>query len=111
MKKRKYRISIDEELYNEMMKVLDEHDFDLAREIRAFTKEPGATYRQKIALVNVAAKKQRKTEQKIEDAVRALVFANEELTIYKVAKTAKISYNTAKKYEDFINEVKSKSLQ
>lgn len=107
----KYKISIDEELYNEMMKVLEAHDRELAREIRAFTKEPGATFKQKLALVGVAEKKRRKTEQKIEDAVRALVFNNEEPTIYKVAKTAKISYNTAKKYKEEIEFYSGIALQ
>ena len=102
MRKQKYKISIDEDLYNEMIKVLEDHDSALAEEIKAFTKEPGATFKQKIALVGVAEKKRRKTEQKIEDAVRALVFNNEEPTVYRVAKTAGISYNTAKKY---INEI------
>lgn len=107
----KYKISIDEELYNEMMKVLDEYNFDFARKIRAHTKEPGATFRQKVALSRVAEKKKIKTEQKIEDVVRALVFSNEEPTVYKVAKAANISYNTAKKYKYIIDETKSNSLQ
>ncbi len=41
---------------------------------------------------------QAKTKEKIENAINLLKLEGKEITPYAVAKTAKISYNTAKKY-------------
>ena len=97
-RKGKYKIHIDEELYNELMETLRKADPDLAEEIEAFTQEPGASVKHHQALLHIANKKAAKTEAKIENAVRMLIFEGKEPTIYQVAKTAGISYNTAKKY-------------
>jgi len=42
--------------------------------------------------------KAKKAKEKIDNAINLLKLQREEITIYKVAKTAKVSYNTAKKY-------------
>lgn len=97
-RKGKYKIHIDEELYNELMETLRKADPGLAEEIEAFTKEPGATLNHHLALQKIGFKKQQKTEAKIENAVRLLMMEQKEPTVYAVAKTAGISYNTAKKY-------------
>ena len=41
---------------------------------------------------------QQRTKEKIQDAIELLKAQKEEITPYKVAKVAQISYNTAKKY-------------
>jgi predicted transcriptional regulator len=41
-------------------------------------------------------------KSKIETAVNIMRMYNEKITIYSVAKEAKVSYNTASKYKDFI---------
>ncbi len=41
---------------------------------------------------------QQRTKKKIQDAIELLKAQKEEITPYKVAKVAQISYNTAKKY-------------
>ena len=97
-RKGKYKIHIEEELYNELMETLRKADPDLADKIEDHTKEPGATLKHHIALQNIGFKKQEQTEAKIENAVRLLMMEQKEPTIYAVAKTAGISYNTAKKY-------------
>ena len=45
-----------------------------------------------------ANSKAKKAKEKIDNAINLLKLQGEEITIYKVAKTAKVSYNTAKKY-------------
>ena len=42
--------------------------------------------------------KAKKAKEKVINAINLLKSQKEEITIYKVAKTAKVSYNTAKKY-------------
>ena len=97
-KEGKYRISLERELYEKLEKALRDDHFDLWLEIQRRTKEPGATVRHHVALVKLAEKKKRKTEEKIENAVRLLLLEEKEPTIYRVAKTAGISYATAKRY-------------
>ncbi len=46
--------------------------------------------------------KRKKSRDSITNAVNLLRFEDKKITIYSVAKTAAISYNTAKQYEDFI---------
>lgn len=41
-------------------------------------------------------------KKKIETAVNMMRMFNQKITIYSVAKEAKVSYNTASKYKDFI---------
>ena len=53
----------------------------------------------KVASAKRAAKiKAERAKEKINNAINLLKSQKEEITIYKVAKTAKVSYNTAKKY-------------
>jgi len=44
--------------------------------------------------------RQEKAKRKIQDAINLLRLEGEEITVYKVAKKAGVSYNTAKKYLD-----------
>ena len=41
-------------------------------------------------------------KKKIETAVNMMRMFNQKITIYSVAKEAKVSYNTASKYKEFI---------
>ena len=97
-KEGKYRISLEPELYEKLREALWSDHFHIWMEIQRRTKEPGATTAQHRALMRIAEDKREKTEQKIENAVRLLMMEQKEPTVYRVAKTAGISYNTAKKY-------------
>ncbi|MCP4969102.1 MAG: hypothetical protein GY932_00740 [Arcobacter sp.] len=46
--------------------------------------------------------KRKKSRESITNAVNMLRFENKKITVYSVAKTADVSYNTAKQYENFI---------
>ena len=47
---------------------------------------------------------QKKTKDKVQNAINGLIFENKPITPYQVSKYAQISYNTAKKY---LNEMKT----
>jgi hypothetical protein len=46
--------------------------------------------------------KRKKSKNAVTNAVNILRFEDRRITVYSVAKTASISYNTAKQYENFI---------
>ena len=101
-RKGKYKIHLEPELYERLEKALRDDHFDLLLEIQRRTKEPGATLNHHVALQKIGFKKKAQTEAKIENAVRMLIFEGKEPTIYAVAKTAGISYNTAKAHKEEI---------
>lgn len=101
-RKGKYKIHLEPELYERLEKALYDNHFDLLLEIQRRTKEPGATIEHHKALIDIGFKKKMQTEKKIENAVRMLIFEGKEPTIYQVAKTAGISYNTAKAHKEEI---------
>ena len=45
-----------------------------------------------------------RAKEKIQNAINLLRLQGDEITAYKVAKTAKVSYNTAKKYLGIISQ-------
>jgi len=57
-----------------------------------------STEKQKRAAEYATKIRQERVKRKIQDAVNILRLQGEEITAYKVAKVAGISYNTAKKY-------------
>jgi uncharacterized membrane protein YgaE (UPF0421/DUF939 family) len=63
------------------------------------------------AVEKATSTRSKKAKQKIENAINILRLENKEITVYAVSKTAKVSYNTAKKYENFINSQKTKKSQ
>ena len=63
---------------------------------------PGASNKQCSSLFETAKRKMLLTKEKIDNALRLLNLLNEKITISSVAKSAKISYNTAKKYKTLI---------
>jgi len=56
------------------------------------------TEKRKRAAAKATETRQKKAKEKIQNAINLLRMENEEITPYKVAKIAKVSYNTAKKY-------------
>jgi len=57
-----------------------------------------STEKQKRAAEYATKIRQERVKRKIQDAINILRLQGEEITAYKVAKTAGVSYNTAKKY-------------
>jgi len=57
-----------------------------------------STEKQKKAAKHATKIRQERVKRKIQDAINLLRLKGEKITAYKVAKTASISYNTAKKY-------------
>jgi Fic family protein len=49
-------------------------------------------------VMNITATKKDTAKQKVENAINLLKAQKEEINPYKVAKLARISYNTARKY-------------
>jgi len=45
----------------------------------------------------------KRVKEKINNAIQVLKFMNKKITIYQIAKEGGISFNTAKKYKDYIN--------
>ena len=56
------------------------------------------TEKRKKAAAKATETRQKKAKEKIQNAINLLRMKNEEITPYKIAKIAKVSYNTAKKY-------------
>jgi len=64
------------------------------------------TASKRIATINANQAKTNKSKKAIETAINILRLENKNITVYSVTKQAGISYNTAKKYQDFINSQK-----
>jgi beta-phosphoglucomutase-like phosphatase (HAD superfamily) len=58
------------------------------------------------AVKKATATRSVKAKEKIENAINVLRLENKDITVYAVAKAAKVSYNTSRKYEDFIKSQK-----
>lgn len=71
---------------------------------------PGASRKQIAALTKTAAIKKNTTSLKIENALNILTLQNMRISIYSVAKTANISYNTAKRFKKVIEQRESYRL-
>lgn len=48
--------------------------------------------------------RQETAKKKIENSLNMMRMFNQKITIYSIAKDANVSYNTALKYKDFINQ-------
>lgn len=55
------------------------------------------------ATKNANAAKLQKSKKKIENAINLLRMENKKITVYSVSQVAKVSFNTAKKYKEFID--------
>ena len=61
------------------------------------------TANKRTATKQATEQKIRRVKEKIDNAIQMLKFMQKEITPYQVAKMAGVSYNTAKKYQDYIN--------
>ena len=60
------------------------------------------TKTKRTATKKATEEKIKRVREKIDNAIQILKFMQKDITIYQVAKEAGISFNTAKKYQDYI---------
>lgn len=98
------RITITNHEFNEIQKILVQKDTSLYNRFNEeFKKSILSCTPKKISATNKANKiKRKRSREAITNAINILRFEDRKITIYSVAKTANISYNTAKQYKDFI---------
>lgn len=98
------RITITDHEFESLQKILVQTDMSLYNRINEeFKKAVLSCTPKKIKATAKANKmKRQKSRDAITNAVNLLRFENKKITVYSVAKTAEISYNTAKQYKDFI---------
>ena len=61
------------------------------------------TANKRTATAKATEQKVKRVKEKINNAIQLLKFMQKKVTPYTIAKEAGISYNTAKKYKDYIN--------
>ena len=92
-----YKINIEKKAFKEKEKLPDELRWALEIIQKHSAKIPPSN--KKIESARKASKiKAKKAKEKVISAVNLLKLQREKITAYKVAKNAKVSYNTAKKY-------------
>ncbi len=98
------RITITEAEFEAIQKILVQNDTVLYNRFNEeFKKSILSCTPKKIKATKKANNvKRKRSRTAITNAVNMLRFENKKITIYNVAKTAEISYNTAKQYKDFI---------
>ena len=98
------RLTITDYEYNALQRILLQNDISLYNRINEeFEKSILSRTPKKIkATTKANTVKRKKSQNAITNAVNILRMENKKITIYSVAKTAEISYNTAKQYKDFI---------
>ncbi len=98
------RITITNEEFNNIQRILVRNDMSLYERFNEeFEKSILSCTPKKIKATNKAnMAKRKKSRNAITNAVNMLRFEDRDITVYSVAKTAAISYNTAKQYKDFI---------
>lgn len=98
------RLTITNDEFNALQRILVQNDMTLYNRINEeFNKSLLSKTERKIkATTKANLVKRKKSRLAVENAVNILRFEHKKITVYSVAKTAQISYNTAKKYEDFI---------
>ncbi|RXJ88401.1 hypothetical protein CRV01_13365 [Arcobacter sp. CECT 8983] len=98
------RITISNNEFYELQKILAQNDMSLYNRINEeFQKSIQSKTKKKIKATQKANKaKKDKSKKAVLNAVNILRLENKNITVYSVAKMAEISYNTAKKYKDFI---------
>jgi len=62
------------------------------------------TKTKRTATKKATEEKIKRVKEKINNAIQVLKFMKKEITTYQIAKEAGISFNTAKKYKDYIDE-------
>ena len=98
------RITITNEEFDRIQKILVQNDTTLYNRFNEeFKKSVLSCTAKKINATSKANfAKRKKSKNAVTNAVNILRFEDKKITVYSVAKTAAISYNTAKQYEDFI---------
>jgi Fic family protein len=75
-----------------------EEEIKHLEELIEYYEQSTKTEKRKSAAANATAEREKRVKEKIQNAVNLLKMEGKEITPYQVAKTAGISYNTAKKY-------------
>ncbi len=98
------RITITNDEFSSLQKILVQNDITLYDRMNEEFKKSALSRTQKKVKATTKANnvKRKKSQEAVTNAVNILRFEHKKITVYSVAKTAQISYNTAKKYEDFI---------
>jgi len=98
-----YRILIDTINRSNFLEVLKDRDIDntLLKKLQSFKQIKKGN--KNIGAIKAREALQEQTKEKIQNAINLLKFENKKITAYSIAKTANISYNTAKKYLSKIN--------
>ena len=63
------------------------------------------TKTKRTATKKATEEKIKRVKEKINNAIQVLKFMKKEITTYQIAKEAGISFNTAKKYQDYIQSI------
>ena len=94
-----YKISIEKKAFKDKNTVEMPNDLRWALEIlEKYGKKIPASPKKVESAKKASEIKAKRAKEKVTNAVNLLRLQGEEITPYKVAKTAQISYNTAKKY-------------
>lgn len=98
------RLTITNDEFDALQSILLQNDISLYNRINEeFEKSILSKTKKKIkATLKANLTKKKRSQDAITNAVNLLRFENKKITVYSVAKTAQISYNTAKQYQDFI---------
>jgi len=98
------RITLTDSEFNEIQQILVQNDKSLYNRLNEeLNKSILSCTPKKIKATSKAnIIKRKRSREAITNAVNMLRFENRKITVYSVAKTADISYNTAKQYKDFI---------
>lgn len=98
------RLTITNSEFNALQEILLQNDMTLYNRINEeFEKSVLSRTSKKIkATVKANNIKKKRSKEAVVNAVNILRLENKSITVYSVAKTAEISYNTAKKYREFI---------
>lgn len=98
------RLTISNDEFNTLQRILIQNDITLYNRINEeFKKSVLSKTKKKIkATTKANITKRKRSQEAVTNAVNILRLENKKITVYSVAKTAEISYNTAKQYQDFI---------
>lgn len=98
------RLTITNDEFHALQRILVQNDISLYNRINEeFQKSVLSKTKKKIkATTKANITKRRRSQEAVTNAVNILRLENKKITVYSVAKTAEISYNTAKRYEAFI---------
>ncbi len=98
------RITITNQEFDAIQKILVQNDSTLYNRFNEEFKKSilSCTAKKINATKKANLAKIKKSKDAVTNAVNILRFEDKKITVYSVAKTAAISYNTAKQYESFI---------